>query len=350
MQQNGDILEALKDSEARMAKAAQQAVIIQPGALGDCILTLPLAEFIKNTLDLGRVDFLSHTEYTSILPGRTCVDSVRSIDLIDLHRLFVKSDEFDLGDRDPLIDVFAGYQWIVTFLGQANSDFEQNLIFTANCSHSAEAITLQLKPPAGYHGHICDFYIRQFAEQNILCGEFTESNRQKTLITPGRHDISRGRKLLQEIAIDTAEKVVVIHPGTATADKNWGLENFYRLAAQLQAQGLQTLFLLGPAELDRLTAAEFENLQAVAPCMSQLSLTQALALLSSVNVFIGNDSGITHLAAALGIKTLAIFGPTEPSVYKPVGPAVKVFSTNQASFAEPCPATMQKLLETIRQM
>ena len=80
-------------------------------------------------------------------PERTCVDSIRSIDTAELHRLFAAPASFDLADRDPLIHMFADYSWIVTFLGEPGSDFEQNLIFTANCSHSAEVITLSLKPP-----------------------------------------------------------------------------------------------------------------------------------------------------------------------------------------------------------
>jgi len=174
LRQDGDILEILKEHESQAARAAQQAVIIQPGALGDGLLTLPLAEFIKTTLSLGRIDLLSHTEYTDILPGRTCVDGVRSIDSIDLHRLFTQSSQFDLDESDPLINVFADYEWIVTFLGKADSNFEQNLIFTANCSHGAEVITLQLKPPPDCNTHVCNFYIRQFVEQTVLQPQFSE--------------------------------------------------------------------------------------------------------------------------------------------------------------------------------
>lgn len=144
---------------------AQRAVILQPGAIGDCILTLPLAEFIKKSLGLGGVDVIGHTEYTGILPGRTCVDGVRCIDSMDLHRLFVTTKDFDLKDGDSLISAFSDYAWITTFLGEPDSDFEQNLIFTANCSHSAEVVTLLMKPPEDCSEHLTQFYTRQFAEQ-----------------------------------------------------------------------------------------------------------------------------------------------------------------------------------------
>jgi ADP-heptose:LPS heptosyltransferase len=73
-------------------------------------------------------------------------------------------------------------------------------------------------------------------------------------------------------------------------------------------------------------------------------LAQVLGLLSCSNGFIGNDSGITHLAAALGIRTLAVFGPTNPAVYIPIGPAVKVFANNTAAFAKKPSASLQREL------
>lgn len=347
MQQNGDILDVLKQHEARAAKAAQQAVIIQPGALGDCILTLPLAEFIKTTLGPGRIDLISHTEYTDIFPGRTCVDGVRSIDSLELHRLFVKSSDFDLDDWDPLVNAFANYEWIITFLGGPDSDFEQNLIFTANCSHSAEVTTLQLKPPADWDRHICDFYIRRFVEQNTLCPEFSEPDHEKTLIKTRRADISRGRKLLKETGIDTDKKVVVIQPGSGAVAKSRPPEDFCWLAQQLHKKDFQVLFLLGPAELDRFSDSDIKGLESTAPCMPQLSLAEVLAVLSCAAGFIGNDSGPAHLAAGLGVKTLAIFGPTNPSVYKPIGPVVAVFKTGPEKLPQYRSALLQKFLQII---
>jgi len=69
-----------------------------------------------------------------------------------------------------------------------------------------------------------------------------------------------------------------------------------------------------------------------------------LELLSHANAFIGNDSGITHLAAGLGIRTLAMFGPTNPAIYKPIGPDVKIFADNTTIFAKEPSASLQSEL------
>ena len=331
-----------------MAQQARCGVILQPGAIGDCILTLPLAEFMKDYLGLGRVDILGHTEYIGIFPGRTCADGIRSMDMVDLHRLFAETKTFDLADGDPLINVFADYAWIVTFLGEPNSDFEQNLIFTANCSHSAEVITLSTKLPKKFPGHITDFYIQQFISQSGLSLEPWRTRPDDVLIKATEVDVNRSRELLKETGLDSFEKLVVIQPGSGGADKCWHLENFLAIAKELGSKNIEVVVLLGPAELERFSDAAIKNITSAAKCLTDLSLTQVLGLLSCADAFLGNDSGITHLAAGLGVKTVAVFGPTDPDVYKPIGPAVSVFANHTMAFTKrPSVRLQQKLLKVL---
>ncbi len=348
MQTDDDILNLLKEKVAQAARAAQRGVILQPGAIGDCILTLPLAKFMKDSLRLGGIDILGHTEYIGILPGRTCVDSVRSIDSMNLDRLFAETKAFDLKDGDPLITAFAEYAWIVTFLGEPDSDFEQNLIFTANCSHSAEVITLSMKPPKDFSEHLTDFYIRQFMDQSGLSLQGWQVRPDDCLIKTAEADINRGKELLREIGLDAREKPVVIQPGSGGPDKCWHLDNFLAVAKELNSKDIEVIFLLGPAELDRFSDAMIKKIKSVARCLKDLSLTQVLRLLSCADGFVGNDSGITHLAAGLGVRTLAVFGPTNPAVYRPIGPTVTVFVDNTRTFAKKGSAKLQqKLLEVL---
>jgi heptosyltransferase-3 len=348
MQTNDDILELVRQKGAEAARKMQRGLIVQPGAIGDCILTLPLAAYMKESLGLGSIDILGHTEYIGFLPGRSCVDSVRSIDSIDIHRLFAETNRFVLRDEDPLITVFRDYSWIVTFLGEPNSNFEQNLIFTANCSHSAEVITLSMKPPESFSKHLSDYYIRQFNDQ---CSFSLEPQPVKTgdcLIKATEADINTGKGLLREIGLGFGEKLNVIQPGSGGTKKCWHLENFLAVAKELNSRGVEIIFLLGPAEMERYSNATIQKISSAGKCLTNLSLTQALGLLSCVDGFIGNDSGITHLAAALGIKTYSIYGPTNPEVYKSIGPDVIVFASKIASFArKPSMRLQRKFLEVV---
>jgi len=363
MQTNDDILNLLREKGAQATRLARRGAILQPGAIGDCILTIPLAKFMKDSLGLGSIDILGHTDYIGILSGRTCIDGIRSMDSMDLHRLFAPDKTFDLMDGDPLINAFADYVWIATFLGEPNSNFEQNLIYTVHCSHSAEVITLSMKPPPvpapsvarqpqvqakNFSGHLTDFYIQQFIEQSSFPLEPKKVELNEVLIKATKADINRGKELLKEIDVDSGKKLVIIQPGSGGPNKCWHLDNFLAIAKQLISKGIEVVFLLGPAELDRFSKTTLKKISSVAKCLADLSLTQVLALLSCADVFLGNDSGITHLAAALGIKSFAVFGPTEPAVYGPIGPAVTVFAKKTAAFAKrPSPSLQQKICEIL---
>jgi hypothetical protein len=202
MQAHDNILDMVREKGAEAARKMHRGLIVQPGAIGDCILTLPLAAFMKDVLRLGGIDLLGHTEYIGILPGRSCIDGVRSIDSMDLHRLYAKTETFDLADPDPLITAFADYAWIATFLGEPDSDFEQNLIFTANCSHSAEVLTLSLKPPGECSEHVTDFHIREFVHQSGLTLPPGSAQACDCLIRATEADIETGKKLLTEAGLE----------------------------------------------------------------------------------------------------------------------------------------------------
>ena len=79
--------------------------------------------------------------------------------------------------------------------------------------------------------------------------------------------------------------------------------------------------------------------------LARLSLTEVLQILSSADVFVGNDSGITHLAAAIGTETIALFGPTDSAVYRPLGPGVSVIEDKNPAFvSEPSRDLQQRVL------
>ena len=341
MSAKSNIIDELRKRIERAARLSQRGVILQPGAIGDCILTLPLVEFMKETVCPGGVDIISHTEYTGILPGRSCVDGVRSMDSMCLHRLFAGEGEFDLADGDPLITAFADYTWIVTFLGEENSDFERNLIFTAHCSHSAEVMTLAMKPEAGYHGHISDFYKERFIKESgfdelTTSGLSTEQQNSAVgmpLIRATAADMKKGKEILAEIGIKPTRKPAVIQPGSGGAEKCWNLDNFVSAAKMLAKEGIETIFLLGPAEIERFSPSAKAKIGTAAKMLTNLTLAEALAVLSCAGGYIGNDSGITHLSGALGIRTVAVFGPTDAAVYGPIGPAVTVLESGEQDFA-----------------
>lgn len=108
-----------------------------------------------------------------------------------------------------------------------------------------------------------------------------------------------------------SNRLIWIHPFSGSAKKNWPLENFQLLQRWLETTGRSVQFVVAPHQ--RIAGARvFEDLSELASHLAGASL------------YIGNDTGITHLAAAAGANTLALFGPTNPAVWSPRGNRVRV--------------------------
>ena len=109
------------------------------------------------------------------------------------------------------------------------------------------------------------------------------------------------------------------NPGTVLLAKRWTLEGFQVLAASLAKSGFQVLALGGPGE-EALGKAVVKGLgkDGLDLC-GQTSLPGLLGLLACCSYFVGGDSGPVHFAAALGVPTLTLFGPTEPGQWAPLG-------------------------------
>lgn len=319
-----------------MKEIIRQAAIIHPGAIGDCILILPLVQYLKQTLGYHKVDLIAHTDYVRFYAGRTAVDQIRSIESLPLHRLFTGPDDFKVDQKDILIDAFEHYEHMISFLGTENEHFEQNLLFALHCSHSAD---VTMVPLAGDKNEpVSSFYIRHFALENDL-GSPTQPVLTSTWINGLSLDMAAGTDILWRHGIGPHDSICLIHPGSGSDKKCWPVEHFRAITELVISQKLKPLFLLGPVEEERMSVQDKQKIEIAAPLLSGLSLENVLGVISCADCFIGNDSGISHLAAAMGKKTITLFGPTNPVQYRPLGPNVYVLQTNEPDFTNPSPDT-----------
>ncbi len=339
---NNDIIDEIREKTAQATRLSLRALVIHPGALGDCLLTLPLARFLKEALGLGGVELMARTDYVGFYPGRTCIDAVRCIDSVEMFRLFAKADEFHVGDHDPLITTFMDYALIVSFLGTANSDFEANLTYTVHCYRSADVIMLPLKPSEPSEQHVADYYCEEVTHQCALLPNWrNRPAKDTTLVTPTDADEARGRAVLSQVGVVASSPLVVLHPGSGGREKCWHIDNYLSIAQAMTQRGWAAAFVLGPVEQERLDRTQIESLAACAPVIESLGLTDVVAVLSCAQAFVGNDSGVSHLAAAMGVRTCTVFGPSCSAMYQPVGPSVQVFNAQVNGFTDQISAEVQ---------
>ena len=114
---------------------------------------------------------------------------------------------------------------------------------------------------------------------------------------------------------------IVLHHGSGSLRKNWPTGSFSSLAKRLRGQGHSIFWIQGPADLSP-PATNEDNV------FKSDDLWACAKLLSRAHLYVGNDSGITHLAAAVGCKTIALFGASNPIVWAPFGPHVQVITSS----------------------
>jgi ADP-heptose:LPS heptosyltransferase len=211
-------------------------------------------------------------------------------------------------------------------------------------------MTLAMKPAAEHNIHISDFYRKQFIEQSgfdtLTAGGLLSQEHNSAvgmpLIRPTQADMYRGKEILAENGIKPTVKPVVIHPGSGGAHKCWHLDNFLSVARILAKEGVEVVFLFGPAEEERFSEPAIAQIRTAEKLLTNLSLAEVLGVLGCSRGYIGNDSGITHLAAAMGIRTVVVFGPTDPAIYGPLGPAVTILRSEPQDFTEAVSETIQQ--------
>lgn len=118
---------------------------------------------------------------------------------------------------------------------------------------------------------------------------------------------------------------VVLHVGAGSREKCWPLDHWMTLGESLRHDGHRVWLIAGEVERERMSEHERAAFQHIGGRVLN-DLDELIAVLGSARAFVGADTGPTHLAAQLGLPTLALFGPTDPRVWAPVGPCVCVLA------------------------
>ncbi len=129
-----------------------------------------------------------------------------------------------------------------------------------------------------------------------------------------------------------AQRVVALHPGSGSPAKRWPAERFAEVGRLARDAGYQPLLLAGEADALALAAtqAALAALGVSAASAQGLPLPLVVALLARCAGYVGSDSGLAHLAGLLGIPTVAVFGPTDPARWSPLGPRVRTVRADDA--------------------
>lgn len=278
----------------------RNVLIFHLGALGDFILTWPLALALSRLHPQSRIRYVTHAQKGKL------AERLLGVESIDIeggwHALHGDPDRLPEPARRTLESAHSVY----SFVTGAGDAWSSNV---ATVSGGAPVLCIAPKPPADYAGHVTEHQRTQLAAAPAVA----EAVRQMLVM------LERGPVKTPAPAGNS----VVIHPGSGGRGKCWALGRFVELGHRLVERGRSVRFVIGEAEVERWPDTELSLLRDVAPVRQPATLLDLHAELAQAGTYIGNDSGPTHLAGVMGLRTLAIFGPTSARVWRPLGPQVR---------------------------
>jgi ADP-heptose:LPS heptosyltransferase len=164
--------------------------------------------------------------------------------------------------------------------------------------------------------HQSDRYCETLRESPFRAAEF------QPLQIPGEVS-SRGRACLEEAGVRLNQPFVAVHPGSGSRRKSVSIQTMATIMTKLRTEGMIPVVIEGPADQEAVCDL-LRRIDSAIAVLRHLDLTTLAGALSHAAKFIGHDSGVTHIAASLGVLTSAFFGPTDPGRWAPLGNHVTI--------------------------
>jgi heptosyltransferase III len=287
-----------------------EILVFHPGGLGDIILSLPAIAVLRRRYAKAGITIAANLDHLEPV-AEGYADCTISLSSVPLHQLYAPVFSFR-----PDMHFWEKYDLLVSWTGFGNPDFIDNLKRI-----NPDAIVASWHPEPGEQRHVSRLFIDSLGSASGDAGEAPEMEAKIRLNSNARRD---GFQWLCARGWEN-EALIAFHPGAGSRFKRWPLERFIELARRLTLNRENKLLLIeGPAE-EGLASQISEELLGIESIVAQaVPLKLLAAVLEPCRLFIGNDSGLAHLAAALKIPSIVLFGPTLPQHWAPQGKHVAV--------------------------
>jgi ADP-heptose:LPS heptosyltransferase len=290
----------------------RRILIIRAGALGDTILMLPLIRTLRQAFPQAYLEVMGYVERLQFALGEPYAHHVSPIDRTGLETLFVKDAVLPL----DLVKFFGGFDLILSYKQDSEGTWTENLYKTG----ARVVYNFKPLPPERTSDHVITYLLKTLKVLDIKAAEGVPQ------IYPPSWAREQALAFWKEnpFPINENRPVVAIHPGSGSSKKVWPPERFAEICRKaFEKYHAVILLISGPADV--------QGVQKVLSLCSEINcilvenkpLPLLAAILEHCRVFLGNDSGVTHLAAAVNVPVVALFGPTDPQIWRPLGEKVK---------------------------
>lgn len=297
-------------------------LVIRGGAIGDFILTLPVLTALRAQFPQTRLEVLGYPHIAQLAVAGGLSDAVRAIDARPLAGFFARN-----GPLDPALEeYFSSFAIVISYLFDPDGIFQANV---ARCT-KAQFLVGPHRPDETAGLHATKVFLKPLERLAI----FDADTEPKLFLNPPPPPLNQ----------------IALHPGSGSERKNWPEKYWAELLHQLAAQTpLSFLLVGGEAEGDRL-----ERLASALPAARRaiarnLPLPELALRLRASRAFLGHDSGITHLAAAVGLPGLVLWADTAEAVWRPPSARLKILRDERGLQHLPVPAVRAELENLLRQ-
>jgi heptosyltransferase-1 len=313
-------------AESAEVSKIERLLIVRLSAMGDVIHTLPAAQALREAFPQAMIGWLIEERWAELLcapdstrrgprsPERPLVDWVHTVSLTEWRKSLLSIQTVQQiakvwnDIRTTRYDVAVDLQGAIRSAVLARWSGAQ-VVWGAAESRESPASLWYTRRALARGAHVIEQYL-----------SVAEAVAAKTLKPPRvqlPHDSAAEQGIKKRLAQSGVRDFVILNPGAGWGAKRWPPERYGCVAKSLTARGIRSIINYGPGEEDLACAAEAASEGAAMSLNS--SLTELIALTRRARLFIGGDTGPMHLAAALQVPVVAIFGPTDPARNGPYG-------------------------------
>jgi lipopolysaccharide heptosyltransferase II len=288
----------------------QRILVVRLRSIGDTVLTTPTLFALRRFLPHAQIDILLEDWVAPVLDGSDLIDRVITLPRDSTSARARIARELRGSHYDVVYNLHGGTT--ATFLtratGAAHRVGFENYQYARLHNHVAPSpLTIWQRPT-----------LHSVEQQLALVGwtGVPVSDRPPTQLAVTESAATSIAGKLRATGLDQDKSIAMIHPTAAFDTKRWATENFARVSEEILDRGLSPVVVVAPNEKETAQAL-IAGSSASPTVMSDLSLPEVTALAARARLFVGNDSGIAHIAAAAGAPCVVIFGSSNRNHWRP---------------------------------
>jgi heptosyltransferase-2 len=307
------------------AKSKGKILVIRGGAIGDFILTLPVLSALRKQFPESSLEVLGYPHIAQLAVAGGLADAVRPIESRPMASFFARDGELDF----ELAVYFSRFALTISYLYDPDEILKENIQRSSN----TQFIIGPHRPDEGGRSHATEVFLKPLEQLTIFGAD-----------TAPRLEI----QLAPDNAMP-AGKWLAVHPGSGSEGKNWPERKWAELLPMIVANSdLNLLLIGGEAEGKRLEALASTIPAQRLMVARNIQLPALAQRMKQCLAFIGHDSGISHLAAALDLPGLILWGYSAQHIWRPKSEKLIIVREPKGLFVLSVPQVMTQLASLLK--